>query len=216
MFIIGSSNDTVYQYSLSTAFDLSTASYASVSFSVSSQATSPTQVLFNSDGTKMFVLDNANPDAIYQYSLSTAFNVSTASYDSVSFDLSAQTTSAGGAVFNGDGTKLLLASFNNGTIYQYSSTNLAPITANQMNKTQLDAVPDANHFTLGNDLDLAVIFNLSSGTTAPSSDGVSINYDANALNQGAVLGTDYNWDFPATDKVRITSLAAQNLKVRII
>ena len=85
-----------------------------------------------------------------------------------------------------------------------------------MNKTQLDAVPDANHFTLGDDLDLAIIFNMSSGTTVPSSDGVSINFDANSLNQGAVLGTDYEWDFPASNKVRIKSLAAQNLKVRVI
>jgi hypothetical protein len=96
-----------------------------------------------------------------------------------------------------------------------------PVTAgatytNQMNKTQLDAVSDANHFTLGNDLDLAIIFNLASTGLAPSSDGVSINFDANSLSQGAILGTDYNFDFPAANKVRITSLAAQNLKVRII
>lgn len=87
---------------------------------------------------------------------------------------------------------------------------------NQMNKTQLEAVTDANHFTLGNDLDLAIIFNLSTGSTPPSSDGVSINYDANTLNEGAILGTDYDFDFPATDKVRITALADNNLKVRVV
>ena len=216
MYIVGGTNDTVYQYSLSTAFDLSTASYASISFSVASQAASSTAVIFNDDGTKMFVLDNLNPDTIYSYTLTTGFDVSTASYDSVSFDVSTQTTFGGGILFNGDGTKLLLASFNNGTIYQYSSTDLQPITVNQMNKTQLDAVSDANHFTLANDLDLGIIFNLSSGTTVPSSDGVSINYDANVLNKGAILGTDYDFDAPAATKVRITALAANNLKVRVV
>ena len=88
--------------------------------------------------------------------------------------------------------------------------------ANQMNKTQLDAIPDANHFTLANDLDLAIIFNMSSGSTIPSSDGVAINYDANVLNQGAILGTDYTYDAPAQNKVRITSTSAANLKVRIV
>ena len=88
--------------------------------------------------------------------------------------------------------------------------------ANQMDKTQLDAIPDANHFTLANDLDLAIIFNMSSGATAPSSDGVAINYDANVLNQGAILGTDYNYDAPAQDKVRITAVNGANLKVRVI
>jgi hypothetical protein len=89
-------------------------------------------------------------------------------------------------------------------------------SVNRMDKTQLDAVADANHFTLGNDLDLAIIFNLSSGTTVPSSDGVSINYDANILNKGAILGTDYDFDAPAQDKVRITALAANNLKIRVV
>jgi len=85
-----------------------------------------------------------------------------------------------------------------------------------MNKTQLDAIPDANHFTLANDLDLAIIFNMSSGTTAPSSDGVAINYDANVLNKGAILGTDYDYDAPAQNKVRITALTGNNLKVRVV
>lgn len=88
--------------------------------------------------------------------------------------------------------------------------------SNQMNKTQLDAIPDANHFTLANDLDLAIIMTVSSGSTVPSSDGVAINYDANVINQGAILGTDYNYDAPAQNKVRITSVNGANLKVRVI
>ena len=85
-----------------------------------------------------------------------------------------------------------------------------------MDKTQLDAVTDANHIVLGNDLDLAIVLNLTSGTTVPSSNGVSINYDANVLNNGAILGTDYNYDAPAQNKVRITALAANNLKIRVL
>jgi hypothetical protein len=87
---------------------------------------------------------------------------------------------------------------------------------NQMNKTQLDAVTDPNQITLGNDFDLAIIFNLTSGTTVPSSNGVSINYDANVLNEGAILGTDYDFDAPAGDKARITALIAGNYKVRVV
>jgi hypothetical protein len=89
-------------------------------------------------------------------------------------------------------------------------------SVNRMNKTQLEAVADANHFPLSDDLDLGIIFNLSSGAGIPSSDGVSINYDANVLNKGAILGTDYDFDAPAQNRVRITSLAANNLKVRVV
>jgi len=87
---------------------------------------------------------------------------------------------------------------------------------NKMDKTQLDAVTDPNHIALGDDLDLSIIFNMTSGGTAPSSDGVAINYDANVLNKGAVLGTDYDFDAPAGDKVRITAVGAGNYKVRVV
>ena len=90
------------------------------------------------------------------------------------------------------------------------------VTINQMDKTQLDAVTDPNHIALGDDLDLSIIFNLTSGTTVPSSDGVAINYDANVLNKGAVLGTDYDFDAPAQDSVRITALTSGNFKVRVV
>ena len=56
----------------------------------------------------------------------------------------------------------------------------------------------------------------AAGTTVPSSDGVSINYDANVLNKGAILGTDYDFDAPAQNKVRITALASNNLKIRVV
>jgi hypothetical protein len=45
---------------------------------------------------------------------------------------------------------------------------------------------------------------------------VSINYDGAVKNQGAVLGTDYDFDAPAQNKVNIKSLAANNLKVRVV
>jgi len=260
MYILGNVNDSVFQYSLSTAYDVSTASYDSVSFSVTSQDTQPYGLAFNTDGTKMFVGGNTGDD-VNEYSLSTGFDISTASYTqnfsiasqeanirhvsfkpdgtrmyivgladdvyeyklTTAFDLSTasffqtfamntEDTSTHGITFNSDGTKMFMVGQSQDKVFQYST----PVYINRMDKTQLDAVPDANHFTLGNDLDLAIIFNLSSGTTVPSSDGVAINFDANSLNQGAILGTDYNWDFPAANKVRITSLAAQNLKVRVL
>ena len=77
------STTDVYQYSLSTAWDISTLSYDSVSVSVSAQDTTNTGIYFKSDGTKMYLLGQQN-DNVYQYSLSTAWDVSTATYDSVS------------------------------------------------------------------------------------------------------------------------------------
>lgn len=119
MYVVGITGDTVFQYSLSSAFDLSTASYDSVSFSVASQHATPTSVSFNNDGTKMYIIGYFGSTA-YQYSLSSAFNISTASYDSVSFNVSAQEGSPFDMVFNNDGTKMYVVGVSSDTVYQYS------------------------------------------------------------------------------------------------
>jgi len=119
LYITGQSSDTIHQYSLSSAFDLSTASYDSISLPVFAQDGSPSGIAFNSDGTKMFMMGAAN-DTVFQYSLSTGFDLSTASYDSVSFSPSSQETSPNCLAFNSDGTKMYIAGNTNDTIYQYS------------------------------------------------------------------------------------------------
>ena len=89
-------------------------------------------------------------------------------------------------------------------------------TQNRMGKTQLDAVTDANHIPLGSTLDLMIAPYMASAGTAPISDGVTINYVAAAVYEQAVPGTDYRARFPASTTVQIKSLAAQNLKVRVL
>jgi 6-phosphogluconolactonase (cycloisomerase 2 family) len=119
MYIAGTDNDTVYQYSLTTGFDVSTGSYDSVSFSVASQESAPFAITFNTDGTKMYVLGDGN-DTAYQYSLTTGFDVSTASYDNVSFNFTSQSTGPQSIVFNTDGTKMFMSGPNSDIVYQYS------------------------------------------------------------------------------------------------
>jgi hypothetical protein len=211
MFIVGSSGDDVNEYTLSTGFDVSTATFVD-SFSVAAQETAPVAISFNTDGTKMFIVGTVGDD-VNEYTLSTGFDVSTATFVD-SFSVSAQDTAPQGIAFNTDGTKMFIVGTTGDAVYEYTvgSTDYP----NQMDKTQLDAVTDPNHIALGNDLDLAIVFNMTSGTTVPSSDGVAINYDANVLNKGAVLGTDYDFDAPAGDEVRVTALTSGNFKVRVV
>ena len=212
MYVVGSGTSVVAQYDLGTAWSISTAVYNSVSFSFSAQAAAAESVFISSDGLTMLV----GGGALYKYALSSSFDVSSAVY-SESFD--AGTAGFVGVNFSSDGTKLYYTQSGGtqaDTIQEYSSTANVSLAVNQMDKTQLDAVTDPNHIALSNDLDLSIILNMTSGTTVPSSNGVAINYDANIINKGAILGTDYDFDAPATNKVRITALAANNLKVRVL
>ncbi len=119
MYVVGETTDAVYQYSLSTAWDVSTASYDSVSFSVAAQDTIPHDVVFKTDGTKMYVV-GVGADAVYQYSLSTAWDLSTASYDSVSFSVTAQENNPTDLFFKTDGTKMYVVGTTGDMVSQYS------------------------------------------------------------------------------------------------
>ena len=121
MFVLGRSTDKVYQYSLTTGFDLSSVSYDNINFATLSQDGNPQSLAFNSDGTKMFMVGAAN--SVYQYSLTTGFDLSSASYNNISFDISTQSAYATGLTFGANGTKMFVACDTNDTVYQYSLTN---------------------------------------------------------------------------------------------
>lgn len=116
MYVCGFNNKTVYQYALSTAWDVSTASYASKSFSVTTQETSPAGIAFSSDGAFMFVVGTSS-NKVHKYALATAWDVSTAVYTGDFLSVLAQSSSATDLVFSQDGSRMYL----NGT-YQYQVT----------------------------------------------------------------------------------------------
>ena len=240
MFMIGGATNSVYEYSMSSPGNLSTISYSNKSFSVSTQQGDCSGLAFSADGTVMFV-SGRSPEGVHQYSLSTAWDISTASYSNVFYDTTSFVTTPYGVSVSSNGEHLLIADETSGYVYNVSiggysygtsttwansTTNdefyalqqaLGATAVNRMDKTQLDAVTDPNHYTLGNTLDLAIALRMDTASAStPTADGVTINYDAASLNQGAVLGTDYDYDFPNSTTVRVTSNAAQNLKIRVV
>lgn len=117
MYVIGAVGDAVYEYTLSTAWDMSTASYVQ-SFSVATEETNPNSVFFKSDGTKMYVMGSSGDD-VNEYNLSTAWDISTASY-SQKFSISAQQNNPYGLSFSSDGTKMYVLGDSGDDIDQYN------------------------------------------------------------------------------------------------
>jgi len=121
LYVLGGTNKAVYQYTLSTAWDASTATYASKSVSVSAQASNPWGLTFSADGSKMYVTDQGT-SSVYEYGLTTAWDVSTASYASKSMSTATQDSKPHGLAFDSTGTILYVAGYSSGTIYQYTLT----------------------------------------------------------------------------------------------
>lgn len=117
MYVVGAVSDNVHSYALTTAFDLTTATFAN-SFDVSGQTDRPYGMAWSSDGTRLYVVGRDN-DEIYSYTVSTAFDITTAAFAS-SFDISGEDNDASGVAWNRDGTKMYMLGVDNDVIFSYS------------------------------------------------------------------------------------------------
>lgn len=105
MYVVGSTGDAVYQYTLSTPWSIATASYDNISFSVAAEAT-PNGLWFRPNGLSMYMVGSTE-DAVYQYTLSTAWNVSTATFLQ-SFSVAGQESIPNVVTFTGDGSRMFV------------------------------------------------------------------------------------------------------------
>jgi hypothetical protein len=122
MYILNNYNQYVYQYSMSTAWDLANASYNSKSFHVGGEASNPYTAIINLAGTKMFIMD-ASSKKVHQYTLSTPWDVSTASYDTEALDVSGQDSIPYGLFINNTEDRMYIAGSTGDKVYQYSLDN---------------------------------------------------------------------------------------------
>ncbi len=116
MFMLGSATDNVFEYSLGTAWNVSTATIVR-SESVAAQDSGPLGLFFKSDGTKMYILGSSN-DAVFEYNLRTAWNIDTAVYFQ-SYSVASQETAPQGLFFKSDGTKMYITGSTSDSVYEY-------------------------------------------------------------------------------------------------
>lgn len=118
MYVLDSNTDTVYEYGLGSAWDVSSASYSSKSFSVASQQTTPTDIFFGDSGNKMYVVGWSGSN-VSEYNLGTAWDVSTALFQH-SYSVSAQIALPEGLFFKSDGTKMYVCGVSNDRLSEYN------------------------------------------------------------------------------------------------
>ena len=119
LYISSTLNTAVYQYTLSTPWDISTASYDSVSYDATGLGAIITDITFSSSGTKLFIL-GILPGKVFQHTLSTAWDLSSISYDSVEFSVNSESTTPLGLFFRDDGKRFYTINAVNDRVFQYS------------------------------------------------------------------------------------------------
>jgi DNA-binding beta-propeller fold protein YncE len=148
MYILGTQGDDVNEYDLSTAWDVSTASYVQ-NFSIAGQETTPSGLAFSSDGVEMYVVGTVS-DSVQQYTLSTAWDVSTASHTR-SFSVAGQDSGPNDLFFSADGLRMFIVGSSSDSVHQYSLStawNISTATLLQhRNVSTQDTVPTGLWFS---------------------------------------------------------------------
>ena len=189
MYVLDQTSDNIYQYTLSTAWNISTASYTRT-FDISAQEANPTGLFFKPDGTAMYVC-GLNGDDVNEYSLSTAWDISTASYVRV-YSVATQQTYPTGVFFKPDGTAMYVVGWSPTHVSEYSLSTAWNVST-------------ASHVR-----NLVV----SGEETAPQ--GLFFKPDGTAMYLVGSTGDDVNeyslstaWNISTASFVRNTSVAAQ-------
>ena len=202
MFVSGQTSDNVNEYTLSTGFDVSTASFVD-SFDVSGQDSSPQALAFNSDGTKMFVLGKTADD-VNEYTLSTGFDVTTASFVD-SFDVSGQETQPTGLAFNADGTKMFVVGVVGDDVNEYSISCGFQVTASSTcdsSSSSSDPTTDKDVIALI-DAQVQGSKRLAEQTTNSILDRITYVRSQDTIDQAS---QDVNISFSNSDLTLVTSL----------
>ena len=126
MFVVGRDGKDINEYTLSTGFDVSTASFVDA-FDVSNEESSPLDLKFNRNGTRMFVTGYNGKD-VNEYTLSTGFDVSTASFVD-SFSVSSEESAPTGLAFNHDGTKMFVSGKTGDDVNEYTLSCAYKVTS---------------------------------------------------------------------------------------
>jgi hypothetical protein len=188
MFVIGSSTDSIYQYTLSSAFDITTVTYTGNSFDVSGQDVIPTDIFFSPDGLNMFVIGLVN-DRVYQYTLSSAFDITTASYTGNSLDISTEENESKDVFFSPDGLNMFIVGFTNDRVYQYTLSSAfdittASYTGNSLDVSDQDGAPQGLFFS-SDGLNMSMIGTITDSiyqyTLSSAFDITTVTYTGNSL-----------------------------------
>ncbi|MBA7558233.1 hypothetical protein ES705_51028 [subsurface metagenome] len=134
MYLVSGIDTTIYQFTLSIPWDITTAVYSEKYLDVGKQDGSPQDISFNLDGSILYMLGDSN-DTVFQYDLtgkktknpkppspplSTPWDISSFVYNRIKLDISSLTTHLFGLFFSSDGTIFYTLDPNIDTVYQFT------------------------------------------------------------------------------------------------
>ena len=129
------------EFSLSTAYDITSAAATGTTNSVAGQNPSAAGIDFSSDGKTMYITGTSGVCKVYQYNVTNAFDIANIAYANKEMTFSSQACGALGSEalqINNNGTKLYVAAKTNDTIYEYNLSTANDVSSASYSSNSLD------------------------------------------------------------------------------
>lgn len=120
LYFLGAGNDKIYEYDLSTAFDITSAVFLQ-DFALPTTV-GLSGIYIRPNGTRVYYISSFPDDKVFELILSTAFDISTATVGD-DFDISAKTAEPRGLYFKNDGTRMYFLDQTSDKAFEYSLTS---------------------------------------------------------------------------------------------
>ena len=117
MYLLGDTVDRVYEYNLPNTWDISTASYVQ-QLNISGQDTVASGLALSSNGSYLYLVGQSK-DNVYRYTMSTPWNVITAT-QTQAFNIAPYDTTSTGLAFDSSGSNLYLIGYTADKVFQFN------------------------------------------------------------------------------------------------
>ena len=211
LFMVDINDDKIVEYSVENAYDITSGTITeNASYLTTSYESAPTDVAFNSDGTKMFTVGNGG-DEINEWSLSTGFDLTSTITHLNSQSLG--TTNPTACDFSPDGTKFVFVDYGTDQVQSYNlstgfdtttmssateTIDLSPTTWNHPSYlTNYFATPAGCRFN-GDGTTISFLDRYSTSYDKLVSIPLTTAYDLRSFSDGSVDASTRGVDYPAT------------------
>lgn len=126
LLMAGGNTGKIYKYAASSPYDITSLIADANTIDVTGEDVEPVGVTTNDTGTKLWILGRAT-DTIYEYDLTSAFDFTTATYNSASFAVNGQVTTPQAMHWRNDGVFWVLGD-DTKTIFEYNLGTVDDIT----------------------------------------------------------------------------------------
>ena len=145
LYVTDNNSIKVYEIPFTEGYDFITQFGPVVELDVSAESTNPSDLAFNVDGTKLFVLDRGNK-TVFEYEITAGYDLTTANgYTGNSFNFTTEESFPEGFEFNSDGSKIFMVGTGDNDVFAYDVDETSPtLSSSSPSDDATDVAVDTN------------------------------------------------------------------------